>query len=51
MPCHTHSHTHTHTHLYTDDPSARVRGNVVHGVFEGAVVCDEDVYHIEPAQR
>ena len=34
-----------------DDPTSRVHGNVVHGVFEGSIFTEEETYRVEPASR
>lgn len=34
-----------------DDVTARVHGNLVHGVFDGSIHSAHEVYHVEPASR
>ncbi|XP_064387576.1 adhesion G protein-coupled receptor L3-like isoform X2 [Halichondria panicea] len=42
-------------HLYSgidqNDPSVRVHGNLAHEVFDGTIIADEEMYHIEPSRR
>ncbi len=37
--------------LSTDDPSVHVHGNMAHEVFDGTIIADEEIYHIEPSRR
>ncbi len=38
-------------HVNADDPSVRVHGNLAHEVFDGTIIADEEMYHIEPSRR
>ena len=35
----------------SDDPTSRVHGNLVEGVFDGSIHSDGEVYQVEPASR
>lgn len=50
-------HPRDHSRMYSyighdvNDPTAHVHGHLAFGVFEGAIHTDDEIYHIEPANR